>query len=382
MKITYLIRTNSLDADERFVKTLAFLSRLGVETEVFAIVRTPSAETKGYAEQQLTLRRVFPSGGMLALKALEMLLRTALYLLTHRGRRWYANFDFLPLHVLTVAFASEARQPIWDLHEMPAARIIRSRVLSRIIAFLLCRSHVIVCNDARRRALEETFGVDLSGALVLRNTPGRNAFDRLLASRRAHLSKVTPEGDLRNIIITGGNAPGRYVRESVEVIKKLRKETGQDLRVTLVGGAPLDDAREFVTSTGFIPFDALVERCVQGGVSLCFYRMNSLNNTLCEPNRFYQSLVAGQYVLSFNHPSLNDLSYPWHIIVEESDFHASLRQALERVLVGSVDPQNRLAEARHEGMSTLTFENQFPAFKAWFASRLLGSSRSLENFRG
>jgi len=366
MKLCYLIRTNALDSDERFVKTCQFLGEVGETVIVFGVVKRKSRIDGENIQKQLRLRTVFGSGQFLVLKYFELLVLTASFLLNHRGRRWFANFDFLPLQFISTALSSQRLRPIWDLHEMPPNAAMRNPLLRWIFAFMLRRSHVIVCNRARLIALENAFGVDLSSALVLRNTPGKKAFDRLLALRSAHLSKVTPDADLCNIIITGGNAPGRYVRESVEVIKELRHKTGRNLQVTLVGGAPLHETYDFVTSTDFISFDNLVERCVQGGISLCFYQMNSLNNTLCEPNRFYQGLLAGQYLLSFDHPSLNDLSYTWHITVAEKDFHEDLSQALARILAAPVDPRNRLAVAFRDGVLTLNFENQLPLFKAWY----------------
>lgn len=364
MKTTYLIRTNSLEADERFVKTLAFLSGLGIETDVFAIVKTRSARPKGYVEAQLVLRRLFPRGRVLVPKLLEMLLRTALFLLTHRGRRWYANFDFLPLHVLTATFARKTERPVWDLHEMPSPGVMRNGLLRRIFSFLLRRSHVIVCNDARRRALEENFGVDLSDALVLRNYPSQQAYEALEAGRQRYLQSADSSRDIEQIVLVGGHMPTRYVPQSAEVISKLRKETGRDLRLRIVGGKALEAAEAFVTSTGIIPFTHLIERCVEGGISLCFYARTSLNNTLCEPNRFYQGIAAGQYIITFDHPSLNEAQYPYHEVIDEERFAESLRAALLALFETHVPPQQRLAAIA--GQNNFVFERQYRAFAAWY----------------
>ncbi|GAA4226600.1 hypothetical protein GGQ68_004815 [Sagittula marina] len=367
MKTTYLIRTNALDSDERFVKTLAFLDRLGIETEVFAIVKKRSGQTRATIEQDLTLRRLFPSGGMLVLKLLEMLLRTAFYLLTHRGRRWYANFDFLPLHVLTALFAGKGNRPVWDLHEMPAPRIMTTPGLRHVFGWLLTHSHVIVCNDARRRALEDHFGVDLSGALVLRNTPGTAAWDIIANGRQKYLETADPARDIENIVLVGGNMPGRYVRQSAEVIAALRAETGRDLRLKIIGGNPLEDAGAFVSNTGFIPFSQLVAACGTGGISLCFYARTSLNNTLCEPNRFYQGIAAGQYVVTLEHPSLAEVDYPYHVVIDEEGFGQSLHDALLRLFTDHVPPAERLAQVT--GQNALVFEEQYPAFAVWHPDR-------------
>lgn len=366
MAVCYLIRTNALDSDERFDKTCRFLTEAGQDVVVYGVVKRQSPGWDGAIQQELRLRNMFGSGRFVTLKYVELLIVTAWFLLRHRGRRWFANFDFLPLQLISTALASTSNRPIWDLHEMPPKTIARSPVLRQLFRFMLRRSHVIACNHARVVALEEAFGVDLSNTLVLRNTPGRKAFNRLVSARAEYLATTNQEEDLHRIIIIGGNAPGRYVQESIEVAVSVREATGIDLRVTLVGGAPLENAPSFVKSTGFIPFDDLVSRCVQGGISLCFYRMDSLNNILCEPNRFYQGLVAGQYVISFDHPSLRDLNYAQHIRVDDADFATSLHAALERILSGSLSLQDPAQDCES---AVYIFDRQLPAFKAWFPKR-------------
>lgn len=366
MTLCYLIRTNSLDADERFTKTYQFLQDVGERVQVYGVVKRQADVDSHFIQKQLHLRSVLGSGRLVTLKYAELLLFTAMFLLRHRGRRWFANFDFLPLQLLSTLLSTRTSRPIWDLHEMPPNVAMRNPFLRRIFAYLLRNNHVIVCNQARLDALEQIFGVDLSDALILRNTPGRRTFDQLVAARQSYLAEVTSEDDPRSIIITGGNVPGRYVQESVEVVKAIRDETGMNLRVTLVGGSPLETPHDFVTSTGFIPFDELVRRCVQGGISLCFYRMNSLNNNLCEPNRFYQSVVAGQHVVSFDHPSLRDIDYRRHHIASEDAFFSSLESILRQITTTPTEPYARLETTKSEMSTTLIFEKQLPSFAAWF----------------
>lgn len=364
--LTYLIRTNSLNSDERFVKTLRFLDECHQETRVFGVVKTPTERDHGFIQKQLRFREWLPSGHLVSLKYVELVAATFWFIIRYRGRRWFANFDFLPVQVFSTLFAGAKSRPIWDLHEMPPPFVTRNWLLRRVFAFLLRRSHVIVCNDARRRALEEAFGVGLSSALILRNYPGREAREQLVAARQKHLSATERDKDALSVVIVGGNVPGRYVAESVEAIAELRKETGHDIRVTLVGGAPLEPAPDFVASTGFIPFCRLITECVKGGISLCFYRMNTLNNTLCEPNRFYQGLLAGQFVLTFDHPSLNGIRSPQRRIVDEVDFQASLKIALEELIADLLGVDQPAPSSLEDITDVFVFENQLPRFAEWF----------------
>lgn len=367
-KLSYLIRTYALNSDERFQKTCDFVRRAGASVEVFAVVKYPVPDQKQSRQVTLWLRRWFPSGRFVALKYLELMIRTAAYMSMRPRRRWFANFDFLPFHLVSAVLSPPTRKPVWDLHEMPPAFVERSELLRRILAFLLGRSAVILCNDARRIAMEDVYDVDLAGALILRNLPARAAHEALVARREAHLAGPLGASDARRIVIVGGGVPGRYVRESIETIATLRRNGHDDLQVLIVGGAAWDGPEDFVQSTGFIPFDQLIACCVSGGISLCFYAMNTPNNRFCDPNRFFQALAAGQHVLTFDHPSLRDLGYPWHHVIDEGSFSDSLFDCLRSILAADDDPQERLAWSRRETGAALVFESQFPRFAAWFGA--------------
>lgn len=366
MSISYLIRTNSLDSDERFVKTLKFLKGVEDSIQVFAIVKHQTQVDRSFIQRRLFFRRIFSGGSWILLKYTEMLLVTAMFLLTHRGRRWFANFDFMPLQILSTIFASRHNRPIWDLHEMPSVSFSHNPLLKKLFAYLLRNSEVIVCNRARLESLQETFGVNLSGALILRNTPGHRTYRKLIETRRNYLSQEMGQRDVRHIIITGGNSPGRFVRESVEVVKALREETGIDVRMTLVGGAAFKTYHEFVSSTGFIPFDQLVNHCVRGDISLCFYETSSINNLLCEPNRFYQAIVAGQHIFTFEHPSLQDVSYSRHHIIDEKNFASSLNCEIKKLIKAPLAHEEDLEVIDSPNTPILPFESQYEIFEVWF----------------
>lgn len=367
--ITYLIRTSFLDRDERFLKTYDFLKISCEEVSVFAIVRDTVSFPQPCVQQRLKTRKLGGDGRFIVLKYLEMMLVSALHLIRHGGRRWYANYEFMPLQLVGALFRGSGAKPIWDLHEMPGGLLVRNSIMRHTIAFLLRRSAVIVCNDSRRKALERIFRVDLSDALVLRNYPGRRAMQIISEARASYLSDTSPEEDAKNLVIIGGVRPGRYVRESVEVIDALRKDSGLDLRVTLVGGPSLDYPADFVESTGFLSFEDLAGRTAEGLTTLCFYRRNSLNNTLCEPNRFYQAIAAGQYVLTFDHPSLDEIAYPRHVTIDEENFAPALKAALLSIIEGDTGRGDGMHEnASALRASDLAFESQLGSFERWLAS--------------
>lgn len=366
--LTYLIRTISIDTDDRLLKTCSFLRRSGIDLEVCAVVNecVPQSADEPIKQVELSLRKTFASGRLTLLKYLELLWRIGYYIQRRPGRRWFVNYDFLPLHLIYLMGGRCCDRPYWDLHEMPPTAMSKVLPLRVIFSFLLRRSLVIVCNDARRKALEELFQVDLGSAVVLRNFPDAASVSRLRSARNSWLRSQSAARDPYRIIIIGGDVPGRYVRESISVVASLRTERQIDLEVHLIGGQKWDGPEDFVYSTGRVPLAELLKRCVTGGTSLCFYSRHNINNRLCEPNRFYQALIAGQHVVTFCHPSLQDIGYPWHHVIDENNFAADLSACLLLIFQMHRDPLRRLEWSQTSQSSTIIFEAQYQKFSDWF----------------
>ena len=133
MSVCYLIRTNALDSDERFAKTVQFIRKTNRSVQVFAVVKRRTSDDWEFIQQRLRLRNILRSGRWIALKYLELLFVTGLFLLRHKGRRWYANFDFIPLQFFSVLFSSRNNRPIWDLHEMPPKVFMKNLIFKSSI---------------------------------------------------------------------------------------------------------------------------------------------------------------------------------------------------------------------------------------------------------
>lgn len=366
MDYSYLIRTDSLATDDRFDKTLEFLLKAGHQVHVYAVVKhVTKSNLAKVTQKKLFLRTLFPANRAKVLKFFELLFGCAVFLFGRRGGVWYANFDFMPLHFLSCVFASSKKQIVWDLHEMPPELTKKHFVSRWIISFLLRKSKVIICNHSRKRALELNYGVNLTGALVLRNYPSKFANDFLISARMNYLDDLGECNDLNNIVITGGFMPGRCVEESIEVVQRLRQKTGRDIRVKLVGGPDMPNMPSFVTSTGRLPFLKLLSHCVTGAISLCFYDRATENNLYCEPNRFYQGLIANQFVVTFEHPSLVEKRHPAHVEISQDRFPESLEEALLDLFdktSGNVGP------AANVDPCEFVFESQFDEFRLFLNS--------------
>src|SRR5690606_6294733 len=114
-------------------------------------------------------------------------------------------------------------RPIWDLHEMPFESILRFAFGRRLFRWLLVRCDVIVCNEARLDALEYEFRLRIPKKLVLRNFPSEAVIARIKSVREARLEERRSLRSMSVVVgIAGGPLPGRYGRESIEVVRKLR----------------------------------------------------------------------------------------------------------------------------------------------------------------
>lgn len=364
MRVQYLIRTNSLSSDDRYQKTLAFLRECGIRPYTTAVVKTKSIRSDDLTEIILWSRKYLSSGSFLGIKYIEILGRVLPSLFSRSETFWFANFDFLPLQIL-LTYLRPRVTIIWDLHEMPPATFYNNRYLKPIFCRLLLKSRLVVCNKERLQSLEEDFGISLNKSLVLRNFPSETTIKKIQSRRLIYLNNEHRSRCIQ-IVILGGDLPGRYVRRSVELLLDLAGRRKVDLNITVVGSMtdPVNDQRCEVT--GFLPFESLVERSVEGDISLCFYSLNSKNNIYCEPNRFYQAIASGQYVITFFHDTLVSINYPFHSVISEFNFEEDLEKVVWEIFSSSIPAAIRLKQSMGTVEGDLFFEAQFDNFKRWF----------------
>ena len=67
-KITYYIRTNSLDSDDRFNKTQQFLKQSGWNVDTVAIVKDKSKNLHNIKETRLFTRNIFKQNSFKVIK--------------------------------------------------------------------------------------------------------------------------------------------------------------------------------------------------------------------------------------------------------------------------------------------------------------------------
>jgi len=348
MMIDYYIRTNSLARDDRVLKTLDLLQVGGYQPSVYAVVKDVT-NVKYMAKQVRLKTRRIPASGLPVklIRAAEFLFVSLFsYMIRPKGDAvWYANYDFLLLLILAALLR---RKIIWDLHEHPEGWLVSSRLGRALFRFLVKRAIVIVCNEPRRDKLQEQIGMVIPKSVILRNYPSRQSISKM----KEALDSVASKGGESSfsVGIVGGYFPGRKVKESIAVLDRLHTDLNGKFDIRIVGGNKLSDAPKYISQSGPIDFSELLAGVAELDVSLCFYDCTSINNYLCEPNRFYQSLVLGQAVLTFPHPSLKGEGYPGHFEIADNEFEQKLYSQVKKlVLAGRKSYPYEIGNIEFEG---------------------------------
>jgi hypothetical protein len=355
-KITYYIRTNSLERDDRFNKTQNFLSQSGWEFDTVAVVKNRSVNNGSVKEVTLLTRELFKQNSFKTLKYIEFFIKTLILTRVKSHYSWFANFDFLHIQIF---FLFLGKKVIWDMHEYPSRIFVKNPIFRFLFRQMLKKNLVICCNKERLQQLEEDLSIKVDNSLIIRNYPSEDTLVKIKQISQSSTNQPN-KNETFKVGIVGGFLPGRYVEKAIEAIDKLYCDNGKNPEILLIGGNVYPDTyRDNVDSTGPISFESLIERSANISVSLCFYDPSELNNYLCEPNRFYQAIALNQYIVTFDFPTLRQFNYSRHRVISvenfESDLIAVLKSILLEISLGD-KPENF-------SLSDITFENQFPNFK-------------------
>lgn len=355
-KLTYYIRTNSLDSDDRFKKTQQFLKQTGWQVNTIAIVKNKSAIEENVEESTLFTRDFFRQNSFKAIKYIEFFIKTLFLSRVKSPYSWFANFDFLHVQIL---FLLLGKKVIWDMHEYPSSFFVTNPVLRFLFRKMLKKNLVICCNKERLQQLEKDFSMKVVNSLIIRNYPSEDTLNQISQISLSNNKRLNAS-DAFKVGIIGGYLPGRYVDESMQALAKLYDNKLNNIEVTLIGGNTYPVSKqEYIHSTGPISFESLIEQSSKISTSLCFYDPSKLNNYLCEPNRFYQAIALQQYIVTFDFPTLRQFNYSRHRVISVENFELDLIAVLKSISLEI----SRGDKPENFSLSEITFENQLSNFK-------------------
>jgi glycosyltransferase involved in cell wall biosynthesis len=231
------------------------------------------------------------------------------------------------------------RRLVWDQHELPFDRFLRSRVfLGMFRALMNGCDHVVMANQRRRDLIQELVGPRLKTPIaVVENYP-----DRAFANLPEY--ELPPEvrdwlGDDGYVLAQGGAHTTRHWYELVEAALRV-----DGLKLVAIGHYQEEEVdalrqrhggrlAERVLLTGFVPQMEIVPYIDQAVASAVFYGKANTNSRLCASNRLYQAICRGVPVVVSESPPMRDVveGHGCGVVVDAAS-PTSIEQGLERVI--------------------------------------------------
>ena len=333
----YVVRTDALDTEARVSRLFTSLSNRGVTVKVFGVVKKISEFE--FASEEYVCRS--DSIGLRPLRLLGKYFEcnfAAARFLQNEGRDGdvyiLANFEFFALGLWLRLFRKTV---VFDLHEHYHRKLFRYHRVTHFI-FAKIFSGVCFANLVRAKDYLGEYSSTKKVAVV-RNIP-----------YETHGVIRVPkwvEDDRLRIAVVGGPRPGRFVLESIAALDTAEFAS----KVEIVCHGP-----ELGVKTSFVPIVEygrfkhweIEDHLEKLDASLVFYDPAvSMNNRLCEPNRFFQAFNLGKLIFCFDHCTLREFYDEGVLIVSpdrfDSSFKEVVRRAIEMKQMKSLEIERKLA---------------------------------------
>lgn len=324
--VNHFIKTKSLYSDGRLLKWINSLSDIGITSHVFSIEDKPSNFTHPHIVNfpvRIFFRRFFPIGSGRLLKIIETLFKGVYIILKTKNKNWLFHdnqfYHLIIASILLKKVSVKNIRLIWDLHELPHGYFLNNFLGRCILKWMYQNCDLIlVTNEDRKRYLEQTLEFSLAAEL-LRNYPLKK--DILSPDFNTHAVSKSKnwieQGDFA--LWLGSASLGR----GFDVFYKWVCQNKLNLVILGNVSATFDHIKNkenvFVD---FVKQSDLSAYIHKAKVSAVFYKPYSPNNWLCEPNRLYQLMAAGVFVIVGNNPPIlrETQEYPNKLVINYKKF--------------------------------------------------------------
>ncbi len=316
-RIALVLYTSGLEYDDRIRKEILSITKHCPEIsfEIFAVV-PENKEEEGitdygvkYHIPYLKSREKYPSGTHTIAKAYDFY-RSVAPRLKEFDAVWCADIETF----LFISLLPKDKPLIWDLHELPS-KFMGNNILRKVFKHFTKKCAVMYhANQSRIDCLKKLSMLPASVPQVaIRNYPNVS----LREEQTPDFDKLNDFKKWRNdrkcIYLQGVNAMDRYPVESISAIVE------SDYCGVVVGGMH-DESYKILTKkysdrllneklffAGRVPQIQTKNFIAECRFGLVFYATNSLNNTYCEPNRMFQTIMMGRPIVVGNNPPMREL---------------------------------------------------------------------------
>ncbi len=323
-KIAMVLYTQGLEYDDRIRKEILSITGRHPEVtfEIFAV--TPkNVKDDGITEYGVTYhipflksREKYNSGTHALAKAYDFY-RAVAPELKRFDAVWCADIETF----LFPALLPKNKPLIWDLHELPAP-FMRNKIMKKIFKFMTGKCTLMYhANEPRIERLREMGMISSKTPnIAIRNYPQKGlfkeqtpAFEKLDEFKKwcngrkcIYLQGVSsmirrPIESVSAIMESPGFCGvvvGGYPEEAMNVISEKYSESELKDKIFFVGKVPQIQTKNFISE------------CLLG---LVFYQTCTLNNTYCEPNRMFQTIMMGKPVIVGCNPPMKDMVEKYNV---------------------------------------------------------------------
>lgn len=319
-KVIVALKHIGAQYDDRLRKVCETLAKGGAKCSVYSNERDNKRKiTQAYGN--FPLQTIWLLSCMLikgdgplsrAVISVEFSLRIIFHCLKHRPD-WILITDpllFFAVPVLSLLKKFGVIEGIaWDQRELPPSYIAEKKWFKPLFAYC-CRfaDSIISVNQERSEKLSQWYGVSDSNTYFL---PNYNDESFALNSARALPEKIADWLESKPyVLLQSSMVRGRHF---INTLKALDKLGGYKAIIVGRKEQPLHEQAQselqdyylnHCLHVGYVDTAELSMYYDNAAFSLIFYQSNTANNTLCDPNRLYQSIARGLPVVVGNNPPM------------------------------------------------------------------------------
>jgi hypothetical protein len=327
VKIALVIKTDSLDYDDRVRKEILTIQKLypNIRFKIFVML-LENIESEGTTDYGVPYKSIYSqsrdkysSAQKKHLKAYEFY-RAIKNDLKSFDAIWCANVE-----TSFVALLVKNKNIIWDLHELPSA-YLGNFLYKSILKFIFKKCSVVVhANPQRIDYLKSINAIaDKSKHIALRNFPNFDDVDEKLDDK--YYQFIEWKGEKKCVYLQGLNNEGRAAFESIVAVLKQPKLVAvivggfdpniKEKLIQKFGNEELQSRVFFAGKIAQLKIPQYIKQCF---MSLVFYKNIRHNNLYCEANRFYQAVIMGLPVVAGFNPTMKHLIEKYNFGVSIDD---------------------------------------------------------------
>lgn len=378
-----LLRTKSLKYDDRFRKECKMFQEFGVNVSLGLVESDNNKNEKFFSNGANCVRiglvsRVLPSASFVVLKTLEMYVRFMLLIIRERPSvLWIHNMEMagIALASRTLRRVGLVGAIVWDQHELPSDRTLRSQVWRWALFHTISRIDGVVVANPEREKLLRRLGILKAPSLSLENYADRE-FSQSAKQNVAEELSIWLSGE-QYYLAQGGASPGRNFEVLAEAVIK------RGDRLVVVGDRPEarvrhlkqkfgDVVHQHIFFTGWVEQKDVAHFIDGARAAIVFYSTNSRNGRYCAPNRLYQALSRGLPVIVGCNPPLKRLVESYGCGIVASTDGRDLTDVL-RSLDCFDRAQDRVCAASRKLGEMFVFERQYDDVSHWLKLVMQGN---------